>query len=107
MTVSKLAKSPKLGVIFQFTDLEAEAGVARAWEIHDIERNRGFRVRVPAAVLEGSSPGGSQWRTEQIEAGVLAALERALVEGPEKLPGQVYDVEVTTQDLQAALAEGS
>src|SRR5262245_24862912 len=44
MGSSKFIKTPKLGVVLQLTEMPApDAAAGRSWEIHDIERNRGFR----------------------------------------------------------------
>ena len=44
-------KSPNLGVIFQLTELERAEGGDRKWEVHDVERQRGFRVTLSAEEL--------------------------------------------------------
>jgi hypothetical protein len=79
MGESKQLRSPELGVIFQITEVEAPTG-ERLWEIHDVERNRGFRLSMTREALsrlatEGGIAGAPNDAT--METAILAALERA------------------------------
>ena len=100
---SKLSKSPKFGVIFQLTKTTTEEGADYEWEVHDVERNRAFHVTLPqaelAATRTGAKPRPSPFAEADIERALLVALERALEAPPEKVPGQVYEVAVTRDDL--------
>lgn len=106
LSTSKLARSPKLGVIFQFTEVTPPHPSARAWEIHDVERGRAFHVTLADGELSHTPPGfrplGREWNPAEIVQGVLVALERALLAPPEKVPGPVYEVAITGQDLHDA-----
>jgi hypothetical protein len=101
MVGSRLTKSPNLGVIFQLTELERAEGGDRTWEVHDVERQRGFRVTLAAKEFRAKPPGTGQrsWTEAEVERSILVALERALQVPPEKLPGEVYEVAVTDLDL--------
>jgi hypothetical protein len=101
MVGSRLMKSPNLGVIFQLTELERAEGGDRTWEVHDVERQRGFRVTLAAEELRAQAAGTGQrpWAEAEVEQGILVALEKALQAPPEKLPGEVYEVAVTGVDL--------
>jgi hypothetical protein len=96
---SKLAKSPKYGVIFQLTQTLTEEGADWEWEVHDVERNRAFHVTLPRAALTAKMPRFSE---AEVEKAVLLALEGALEAPPEKVPGEVYEVTVTKGDVAAA-----
>lgn len=101
MADSKQLRSPKLGVIFQLTEVDAPSG-QRAWEIHDVERNRGFRLALERKALSGLA--GDDPGDTALEAAILVALERALVTPPEKLSGEMYDLELASSDF---VAEGA
>jgi hypothetical protein len=91
---SKFLKTPKLEIHIQLTETTASEAGGRAWEVHDVERNRGFLVRLsgPHRTLSES----------EIEGGLGLAIERALTTPPEKVSGTLYDVSVTSQDLDDA-----
>jgi hypothetical protein len=95
MGSSKFIKTPKLGVVLQITEMAArDATTDRRWEIHDIERNRGFRVTLPLSTL-------AEPRAErEIEGAIGIAVERALLSPPEKVSGSMYDLEVASRDLR-------
>lgn len=103
---SKFLKTPKLEIQIQLTETTASEAGGRAWEVHDVERNRGFLVRLSGRSLREGAPGGeSLHRTfseSEIEGGLGLAIERALTTPPEKVPGTLYDVSVTRQDLDDA-----
>jgi hypothetical protein len=106
MASSKFVKTPKLHIVLQLTDTSGDGG--RSWEAHDVERNRGFRVRLGARALE-EAPSGAQrlgrpFTDAEIEGALGLAVERVLVDGGEKVPGPLYDVSVTSDDLYAFLA---
>ena len=94
--VFKQLKSPKLNIVLQLTETTEAGQRDRSWEVHDVERNRGFRV-----VLAGSAA-GRKASEDRIEAAIGLAVERALVTPPEKVSGTLYDVEVTPAELDAA-----
>ncbi len=94
--VFKQLKSKKLSIVLQLTETTAEGQADRTWEVHDVERNRGFRVRLArGAIARGASE-------DAIEAAIGLAVERALVTPPEKVSGTLYDVEVSAAELDAA-----
>ena len=70
------------------------AGDPRVFEVHDVERNRVFRVMLPSRVGTPSDA--------QLHAAIGLAVERALLTPPEKVAGTLYDVEVTSADLKDA-----
>jgi hypothetical protein len=111
MGSSKFIKTPKLGVVLQITEMAAGGtGAGRLWEIHDIERNRGFRVTLPLSTLaEPPSAGNTRDRPpaeREIEGAIGIAIERALLSPPEKISGSMYDVEIAARDLREFLSLG-
>jgi hypothetical protein len=92
--VFKQLKSPTLSIVLQLTERTAPGAEPRVWEVHDVERNRGFKVTL-------SSRTGSAGEA-QIEAAIGLAVERALTTPPEKVAGVLYDVEVSAGELKAA-----
>ena len=103
MGSSKFIKTPKLGVVLQITELGPPHDAGRLWEVHDIERNRGFRVTLPVAIL-GEPATGPKTRDRgpveaEIEGAIGIAIERALLTPPEKVSGRMYDLEVASRDL--------
>ncbi len=96
MATSRFLKTPKLQIVLQLTEVKSEQG--RLWEVHDIERSRGFRVSLPGAA-KGTSP-----EDKDVDKALGLAIERALVTPPEKVPGTLYDVTITDDDLRAAVA---
>ena len=92
MATSRFLKTPKLSIVLQLTEVAGTEG--RTWEVHDIERNRGFRVTLPRGVADKGSAG-------DVDKALGAAIERALVTPPEKVAGTLYDVTITAADLQA------
>jgi rSAM/selenodomain-associated transferase 1 len=98
MEDSRLSKTPRLGVVLQITEIVPSGIDGRAWEVHDVERNRGFRVTLsgPGAMAAPAREASE----EQIEHAIGVAIERALVSPPEKVPGTLYHVELAPQDLR-------
>jgi hypothetical protein len=92
MGTSRFIKTPKLSIVLQVTDHVGSESDGRAWIVHDIERNRGFRVVLPAALGVGASPG-------TIDGAMGLAIERALVTPPEKVAGPLYDVAIAGADF--------
>lgn len=103
MASSRFLKTPKLQVVLQVTETTAPETDGRSWEVHDVERNRGFRVRLTSATLRATPPGrqplGRPFTDDEIDGALGLAIERALVTPPEKVAGPVYDVSVGSQDL--------
>jgi hypothetical protein len=98
---SKFLKTPKLEIQIQLTETTASEAGGRAWEVHDVERNRGFRVRLSGRSLQEGAAGRT-FSESDIEGGLGLAIERALTTPPEKVAGTLYDVSVTAQDLDDA-----
>jgi hypothetical protein len=94
--VFKQLKSRRLAIVLQLTETTKETDPERVWEVHDVERNRGFRVTLGGPWLAGRSPS-----EDQIEAAIGLAIERALTTPPEKIGGTMYDVTVSAADLDA------
>ena len=95
MATSRFLKTPKLQIVLQLTEVSSAQG--RLWEVHDIERNRGFRVSLPGA------PKGVD-ADKKLDDALGLAIERALVTPPEKVSGTLYDVTITDDELRAAAA---
>jgi len=97
MATSRFLKTAKLGIVLQITEILPSAD-GRAWEVHDVERNRGFRVTLAhqATSKRGS---GRKSTDDDIDGAIGLAIERSLVSPPEKVSGTLYDVEVTSQDF--------
>lgn len=93
--VFKQLKSPRLSIVLQLTESTAPDADPRVWEVHDIERNRGFKVTLASGAARGAGEA-------QIEKAIGLAVERALTTPPEKIAGALYDVEVTAGDVSAA-----
>ncbi len=103
MENSRFLKTAKLGIVLQVTDTKSPGKPGRAWEVHDVERNRGFRVILTGQTLHetprGKKPIGREFTEGEIDGGLGLAIERTLVTPPEKIAGTLYDVSVTSQDL--------
>jgi hypothetical protein len=93
MGTSRFLKTPKLAIVLQLTEVASSDG--RTWEVHDVERNRGFRVNLPKK---------TQAKTDDdaIDKALGFAVERALVTPPEKVAGPLYDVTISPEDVKAA-----
>ena len=106
MADSKFLKTPKLEIMLQLTETTASEVGGRVWEAHDVERNRGFLVRLSGRSLQETVPGreplSRPFSESDIEGGLGLAIERALTTPPEKVAGTLYDVSVTSQDLYEA-----
>jgi hypothetical protein len=106
MGQSKFLTTPKLEIQIQLTETTAPEAGGRAWEVHDVERNRGFFVRLSGRSLGETGPGreplNRPFSESDIEGGLGLAIERALTTPPEKVAGTLYDVSVTSQDLHEA-----
>jgi len=102
---SRFSKTPKLHVVVQITEIVPSGIEGRAWEVHDVERNRGFRVTLNQRALEGTrSKPADEVREQAIEDAIGLAVERALQTPPEKVSGILYEVEVTSKDLVESAA---
>lgn len=102
MGSSRFIKTPKLEIVLQVTETTSAGTDGRAWEVHDVERNRGFRVGLTSRALQspaGSKPANRPFTDDEIDGALGLAIERALVTPPEKVSGTLYDVPVTAQDL--------
>ncbi len=98
----KQMKTAKLGIVLQMTEVAPGQKDDRIWEVHDVERNRGFKVTLPAHALK-EAPSGEKakksWAEGEIEGGIGLAIERFLTGSSELLPGPLYEVQVTSRDL--------
>jgi len=108
MESSKIFKSPKLNIVLQRTEITPSGVDGRAWEVYEVERNRGFRITLSEATLRetpaGIPPLDGPPNEDEIHTAIGLAIERALVTPPEKIGGTRYDVPVTSQDLREAAA---
>jgi len=95
MATSRFLKTPTLQIVLQLTEVASAQG--RLWEVHDIERNRGFRVSLPGAA-KGTGV------DNDVDKALGLAIEKALVTPPEKVAGKLYDVTITDEELRAAAA---
>ena len=106
--MAEFSKTPNLGVVLQITEIVPSGTDGRVWVVHDVERNRGFRVTLPQGALSSSPAGrpplGRTFREEEIEGALGLAIERSLTTPPEKVPGTLYEVEVESRDLYALVA---
>ena len=87
----KQTKTPRLEIVVQITETTAPGATARSWEVHDVERNRGFLISLakpPASADEAA-----------VFRAIGTAIERALQTPPEKIPGQVYPLELNAGDF--------
>ncbi len=92
MGTSRFIKTPKLSIVLQITDA-ATAPEGRTWVVHDVERNRGFRVVLSAPVAAGGP-------ADAVDGALGLAIERALVTPPEKVAGPLYDVAIAQEDFR-------
>ncbi len=109
MASSRFIKTPKLSIVLQLTEAPSSGGDDRTWEVHDIERNRGFRVTLSHRSLEQAAPAAGRARRftdDEIDAALGLAIERALVTPPEKVAGTLYDVPIAHDDLRDAAQLG-
>ncbi len=93
MGTSRFLKTPKLSIVLQLTEVSSADG--RTWEVHDIERNRGFRVSLPKG-LEAKTD------DDVVDKALGVAIERALVTPPEKVAGPLYEVAISDDDVKQA-----
>ncbi len=106
MEASRFFKTAKLGIVLQITEVVPSGIDGRTWEVHDVERNRGFRVMLTNRALTESSAGASRRvpGPDDVDGAIGLAIERALVTPPEKVSGTLYDVDVTSQDVRDFLS---
>jgi hypothetical protein len=95
----KQMKTAQLGIVLQVTEIHADHKGDRLWEVHDVERNRGFRVTLTAAALEQASAKKAPAEAD-LQGGIGLAIERFLKASPELVAGPLYDVQVSAKDLQ-------
>jgi hypothetical protein len=100
---SKQMKTANLGIVLQLTTVTRQGTDGRSWMVHDVERNRGFRVEVLTRVFDERPPGekalGRPWTEDDVEGAIGLAIERFLSSSPEIVAGPLYDVQVTSRDL--------
>ena len=108
MGAFKQVRSPKLGIVLQLTEATPPGIDGRRWEVHDVERNRGFRVtltgRSSKELPGGKTPLGRAFTEDEIADAIGLSIEQSLVTPPEKVSGTLYDVEVTSHDLYEAVS---
>jgi hypothetical protein len=92
----KQLKTAKLGIVLQLTEMTAGNADQRLWEVHDVERNRGFRVSLASRTLTESK---HSWAIADIEGAIGVAVERFLTGSSELVAGPMYEVQVTGHDL--------
>src|SRR4051812_28117427 len=94
MTGFKQLKTAKLGIVLQLTEVSADATKdQRLWEVHDVERNRGFRVTLPTR-------GSAKLSPDAVETAIGLAVERFMASSSEELvAGPMYEVQVGSQDF--------
>lgn len=88
----KQMKTATLGIVVQVTEIASDAKDRRRWEVHDVERNRGFRVTLSDRQLVGRPQ-------PEIDGAIGLAIERFLKASPDLLAGPLYEVEVTGRDF--------
>jgi hypothetical protein len=97
----KQMKTAKLGIVLQMTEVHGQKD-DRMWEVHDVERNRGFKVMLSARALK-ETPSGEKAKTraeKEIEGAIGLAIEHFLKASPELVAGgPLYEVQVTSRDL--------
>jgi len=101
MGASKQMRSAKLGIVLQVTEVTRRGNDGRSWVVHDVERNRGFRVNLPTPALQEVPAGekAREWTEEDLRGAIGVAIERFLLASPELVAGPLYEVEVTSRDL--------
>jgi hypothetical protein len=106
MSGPKQMKTATLGIVLQLTEIPESGKDRRLWEVHDVERNRGFRVTLNQKDLLA---GKKAYSAPEIEGAVGLAIERFLTGSPELVAGPLYEVQVASRDLQdfAALGRSS
>jgi hypothetical protein len=93
-------RTGKLGIVLQVTDVTQRGTDARSWVVHDVERNRGFRVVLSSAEMSAGPAGESRaWSEDEIHGAIGVAIERFLIGSAELVAGPLYDVQVTSRDL--------
>jgi hypothetical protein len=109
MTGFKQIKTDKLGIVLQITEVATpDKKENRQWEVHDVERNRGFRVTLDGrALLEGAPKGAPAPTVDQLEGAIGLAIERFLLASPELVAGPLYEVRVSSQDLRDSARRAS
>jgi len=98
---SKQMRTPKLGIVLQVTEVTQRGTEARSWVVHDVERNRGFKVSLATATME-EAPAGQKaraWSEDEVQGAIGVAVDRFLASSPQLVAGPLYDVEVTSGDL--------
>jgi hypothetical protein len=99
----KQMKTAKLGIALQLTEIAGSGKDGRLWEVHDVERNRGFRVTLSGRTLEetpsGEKPHKGAWSADEVEGAIGLAIERFLTSSPELVAGPLYEVQVASRDL--------
>jgi hypothetical protein len=100
---SKQMRTAKLGIVIQLTSVSRRGTDGRTWMVHDVERNRGFKVDLPTRVLDetprGETPAPAPWTEDDVLGAIGVAVERFLTAAAEVEAGPLYDVQVTSQDL--------
>jgi hypothetical protein len=103
MSGCKQMKTAKLGIVLQLTEIASDNKDHRLWEVHDVERNRGFRVTLHSRTLAEPAAEGKKasksWSTEDVEGALGLAIERFLTSSPELVAGPLYEVQVASRDL--------
>jgi hypothetical protein len=100
----KQMKTAKLGIALQLTEISSDRSKNhRLWEVHDVERNRGFRVTLTDHTLDetpsGEPPRKGAWSADEIRGAIGLAVERFLTSSPELVAGPLYEVQVVSRDL--------
>jgi len=99
---SKQIKTAKLGIVIQLTSVSRRGADGRTWMVHDVERNRGFKVDLLSRAME-ETPRGEKlktpWTEDDVEGAIGVAVERFLTSSPDVAAGPLYDVQVTSQDF--------
>ena len=100
---SKQIKTAKLGIVIQLTSVSRRGADGRTWMVHDVERNRGFKVDLLSRVMDEAAGGDkavkAAWTEEDVEGAIGVAVERFLTSSPDVAAGPLYDVQVTSQDF--------
>jgi hypothetical protein len=98
---SKQMRTAKLGIVLQVTEVTQRGTEARSWVVHDVERNRGFRVSLTTAAMDEVPAGQAarRWSEDDVQGAIGVAIERYLVGSAELVAGPLYDVQVTSRDL--------
>lgn len=93
----RTTESPTLRIPMELREVDRPDGGGRLFEVQELRNGSMFMATVPRDAVAGRPDA-------VVDGAVCIAVEKALLEPPDKEPGETYEVAVSGEDLEESSA---